>query len=62
MFTKRKFNKLFNKLSFSEHTYNKRCTYNLQVRNADIETFIHVGMPHNSNVSYKKCSKVSLIT
>lgn len=35
-------------------------TYNLKVRNADIEALVHVGMPNNPNVSDEEGSKVSL--
>lgn len=36
------------------------CTYNLKVRNADIEALIHVGVPHNPNIGDKEGSKVPL--
>lgn len=36
------------------------CTYNLKVRNADIEALIHIGMPHNPNIGDKEGSKVTL--
>lgn len=35
-------------------------TYNLEVRNADIEALIHIGMPHNPDVGDKESSKITL--
>lgn len=35
-------------------------TYNLEVRNADVEALIHISMPHNPNISNKEGSKVTL--
>ena len=35
-------------------------TYNLKVRNADIEALVHIGMPHDPNVGDKEGSKVTL--
>ncbi len=35
-------------------------TYNLKVRNADIEALIHISMPHNPNIGDKKGSQVTL--
>lgn len=36
------------------------CTHNLQVRNADIEALIHIGVPYNPNISDKEGSQVTL--
>lgn len=36
------------------------CTYNLKVRNADIEALIHIGVPHNPNIGDKEGSEVTL--
>lgn len=35
-------------------------TYNLEIRNADIEALIHIGMPHNPNIGNEKGPKVTL--
>lgn len=36
------------------------CTYNLKVRNADIEALVHIGMPHDPNIGDKEGSKITL--
>lgn len=35
-------------------------THNLQVRNADIEALIHIGVPHDPNIGDKEGSQVTL--
>ena len=35
-------------------------TYNLEVRNADIEALIHIGMPHNPNIGDEESAKITL--
>ena len=36
------------------------CTYNLEVRNADVEALVHIGVPHNPDVGDKEGSKITL--
>lgn len=36
------------------------CTHNLQVRNADIEALVHIGVPHDPNIGDKEGSQVTL--
>lgn len=35
-------------------------TYNLKVRNANIEAFIHVSMPHDPDIGDKERTKITL--
>lgn len=35
-------------------------THNLQVRNADVEALVHIGVPHDANISDKEGSEVTL--
>lgn len=35
-------------------------TYNLEVRNADIEALVHIGVPHNPNICDKESPKIAL--
>lgn len=37
------------------------CTYNLKIRNADIEALVHVGVPHDPNISDEESSQVTLV-
>lgn len=53
-------NCLFCKASTTGRAHFKYFTYNLKIRNADIEALIHVGMPHNPNIGNKKGSKITL--
>ena len=35
-------------------------THHLQVRDADIKDFVHVGVPHHTNIGDVQCPKVTL--
>lgn len=35
-------------------------TYNLKVRNADVEALVHVGVPHNPDIGDKEGSEITL--
>lgn len=35
-------------------------TYNLEIRNADVKTLIHIGMPYNPNIGDKEGPKIPL--
>lgn len=35
-------------------------TYNLEVRNADIEALIHICVPYNANISNEECPQITL--
>ena len=35
-------------------------TYNLEVRNADVEALIHISMPHNPNICDEESPKIAL--
>lgn len=35
-------------------------SYNLEVRNADIEALVHICMPHNPNIGDEESPKITL--
>ena len=44
----------------SDDYISEHFTYNLKIRNADIEALIHIGVPHNPDIGNKKGSKITL--